>query len=243
MKVLSNFLLPIPLNEKKSGNKSAFSKKISSKAAFLIFPLYNSSEDTPLLLLLHPLIVSSNLRLLVAKSGNGIFGKDNAEKSRGYDLESIGAAADRGIRTDNLGTKTNADAGVDDPSTAADNPSIVVDDLETATNDPNTTIDNLNITVNNLDTATNNLGIGIDADARVNNLGIATSNKTHTASFFALSHTLFLLAFSSKLVTTSLPSSLPFLSLSILRSKSILLYSVTLVKREPSSSRFPVDKI
>ena len=57
MKVLSSFLLPIPLYEKRGRNKDTLGKKVSSKAAFEILPLHNSSENALLLLPLHPLII------------------------------------------------------------------------------------------------------------------------------------------------------------------------------------------
>ena len=57
MKVLSSFLLPIPLDGKRGRNRGALDKKTSSKAAFVILPLHNSSDDALLLFSFHPLIV------------------------------------------------------------------------------------------------------------------------------------------------------------------------------------------
>lgn len=109
MKVFSSFLLPIPFDGKKRGNKDALGKKAFSEAAFLIFPLYNSFKDTLLLFLFHPLIISPSFRLFLAKLGVGVSGKGNVGKSRGDDPGSISADADGGTRVDNLGTKTDID--------------------------------------------------------------------------------------------------------------------------------------
>ena len=81
MKVLSSFLSPIPLDRKRGRNRGALGEKASSEAAFQIFPLHNSSEDVLLLLLFHPLKVSSSFCLLSAKLGVGVFSKDNARKT------------------------------------------------------------------------------------------------------------------------------------------------------------------
>ena len=112
MKVLSSFLSPIPLDGKRGRNRGALGEKASSEAALLILPLHNSSEDALLLLPLYPLILSSSFRLLATKSGVGVFGKDNAGKSRGDNPGNIGA--DRRIGADNPDTKTDADIGADD---------------------------------------------------------------------------------------------------------------------------------
>ena len=216
MKVLSSFLSPIPLDEKRRRNRGALGEKASSKAAFLILPLQNSSEDALLLLPLHQLIVSSSFCLPVAKSGVGVFGKDNAGKGRRGDPRSIGT--DGGIGADNSVTRTDVDAGADNPGTTADNSGI-------ATDDPGTATDNSGIAADNVGTTADNLGIGMDADAGTNNPGIAAedldtemdadteandsgtaaSNNAHTraASLFGLHCALFLLAFSSKSVTAS----------------------------------------
>ena len=85
IKILSNFLLPIALNKMRKGNRGAFGEKTSYKAAFLIFLLQNSSKNAFLLFSLHLLIVTSNLCFLVAKSGVGIFGKDNIGKGKSDD--------------------------------------------------------------------------------------------------------------------------------------------------------------
>ena len=188
MKVLLNFLSPIPLDGKRRGNRGTFSEKAFSKAAFLILPLHNSSENALLFLPLYPLIVSSSLCLPAAKLGIGVFGKDNAKKNRGDDSESTGADADRGTGVDNPGTKIDADA-------EADNPSIVA------------------------------------------------SNKAHATSLFALRYAFFLLVSSSKLITTSLQSSLPSSFSNTLRSKPILSYLMTLVKQRALSSRYSIDKM
>ena len=87
IKVLLSFLSPIPLNGKRGRNRGAFGKKTSSKTTLLILPIHNSSEDALLLFSLHPLIVSSSLRLSTAKSGVGVFGEDNVGKGRGDDQE------------------------------------------------------------------------------------------------------------------------------------------------------------
>ena len=83
IKVLSNFLfLPISLDGKKGKNKYSFGKKFFFKTDFLILLLYNSFEDVFLLLLFYSLIVLSSFCLFTAKSGVGIFGKDNIRKDR-----------------------------------------------------------------------------------------------------------------------------------------------------------------
>ena len=133
MKVLSSFLLPIPLDGKRGRNRGALSEKAYSEAALLILPLHNSSENALLLLPLHPLIVSSSLRLSVAKSGVGVFGEDNAGKSRGDDPGSIGT--DGGTGADNPGTGTDIDAGANNPGTTADNSGTATDDPGIAADD------------------------------------------------------------------------------------------------------------
>ena len=262
MKVLSSFLLPIPLDGKRRRNRGAFGEKASSEAALLILPLHNSSEDALLLLPLHPLIVSSSLHLLAAKSGVGVFGKDNARKGRGDDPGSI--STDGRTGADNPGTRTDADAGADDlgttvdnsgratddPGIAADNSGIAADDpgigmdadagaddLGTAADDPGTGTD--------ADAGADNPGTRTDADAGAVNPGTAASNKARarTASLFALHRALFLLASSSESVTASLPSSLPSSSSTTSRSKPVLSYSVTSVKQGAPSSRYPMDKM
>ena len=262
MKVLSSFLSPIPLNGKKRRNRGAFRKKASSKAAFLILPLHNSSKDALLLLPLHPLIVSSSLRLPAAKSGVGVFGKDNAGRGRGDDLGSIGA--DGGTRANNPGIGTDVNTGADDPSTAADNsgtttdnPGTTAEDSGTATDDPCTGKD-ADMGANDPGPAVDNPGTGTDADTRAddpgtrtnadieaNNPGTAASNKAcaRAASLFALRHALFLLASSSESMAASLPSSSPSSSSTTSRSKPVLSCSVTLVKRGAPSSRYLVDEM
>ena len=165
VKVLSSFLLPILLNGKRRRNRGALGQKASSKAAFLIYPLHNSSEDVFLLLPLQPLIVSSSLCLLAPKSGVGVFGKDNTGKGRGDDLGSIDA--DRGTRADNPGTGTDKDVGADDPGTAAGNSSTAIDNLGTAADDSGKA-------ANHQGKTADNPGIGTDANAGADNPGIGT---------------------------------------------------------------------
>ena len=117
IKVLSSFLLPIPLDGKRGRNRGAFGEKAFSKAAFLILLLHNSSEDALLLFPLYLPIVSSSFCLLTAKSGVGVFGKDNAGKGKGDDPKSIGT--DEGKGADDLDIETDADAEADNPSIAA----------------------------------------------------------------------------------------------------------------------------
>ena len=262
IKVLSSFLLPIPLDEKRGRNRDAFGKKASSKAAFLILPLHNSSEDAFLLLPLHPLIVSSSLRLPLAKLDIGVFGEDNAGKSRGDDPGSI--STDGGTEADNPGTKTNADAGADDPGTAADNSGTATDDPGTAADDSGTAADDPGTgtdadagaddpgtaaddpgTGTDADAGANDLGTGMDTDVGADNSGTAASNKprARATSLFALRRALFLLAFSSESVTAFSPSSLPSSFSTTSRSKPVLSCSMTLVKQGASFSRYPVDKI
>ena len=248
MKVLSSFLLPIPLDGKRGRNRGAFGEKAFSKAAFLILLLHNSSEDALLLFPLYLPIVSSSFCLLTAKSGVGVFGKDNAGKSSGDDPGSIGA--DEGTRADNPGKGSNADGRVDDPGIATDNSSTATDDPGTAADNSSTAKDNpgkrtdANLGVNNPGTAADNPGTGMDADAKANNPGISVSNKARAraASLFALHRTHFLLVSSSESVTVSLPSSLPSSSSTTLRSKLVLSCSVTLMKRGAPSSRYLVDE-
>ena len=140
IKVLSSFLSLIPLDGKRGRNRGAFGKKASFKAAFLILPLQNSFEDTFILLLLHPLIVSSSLHLHTAKLGVGVFGKNNARKSKGDNLGSI--SADKGTRANDLGIVTYANIEIDNSGTAVDNPGTAADDLVTATDDPSIAADN-----------------------------------------------------------------------------------------------------
>lgn len=87
IKVLSNFFLPIPLDGRKRRNRCVLGKKAFSKSAFLIFSLHNSSEDTFLLFSLYLLIISSSFHLLAVGLDVGIFGKNNARKSREDDPE------------------------------------------------------------------------------------------------------------------------------------------------------------
>lgn len=110
MKVLSNFFLAILLDKKRGGNSGTFGKKVSSKADLVIFPLHNSSEDAFLLFPLYPQILSSCFCLPAAKSGIGIFGKENTRKSKKDNPRSTGANTDGGSKTDNPGTKRDVDA-------------------------------------------------------------------------------------------------------------------------------------
>lgn len=240
-KGLIKFFLPIPLDRKKGGNRGFFGKKVFFEAAFLIFLLNNSSEDVFLLLLLHLLIVSSSFYLFMAKLGVDVFGKDNAGKDSGDDLGSIGADADRGTKADDLGTGTDADVKADNPGTSANDPGIAVDNPGIATDNSGTKIDDPGILANNLGTTTDNPGIKTDIDVGADNPSTVVSNKTCVTSLFILHHTLFLLAFSSELVITSLPSSLPSLPLTTQRSKPILICSITLIKQR--APFFPMDEI
>ena len=256
IKVLSSFLLLILLDGKRGRNRGVFGKKASSKAALLILPLHNSFEDALLLLPLHLLIVLSSLRLPAAKSGVGVFGKNNAGKRRGDDPRSMGA--DGRTRANDLGIRIDKDVGADDSGTAADNSCIATDDPGTAADDLGTATDNLGTAADdpgtktdadaeadNLGTVADDPGIGTDTDAGTDDPGIAASNKARAraASFFALRHALFLLASSSESVTAFSSPSLPSSSSTILRSKPVLSCSVTSVKRGAPSSRYPVDKI
>lgn len=94
IKILSNFILPIPLVGKRRGNRGTFNKKASSKAVFLIFLLYNFFEDAFLLLSLHLLIVSSSFCFLTTKLDVGIFGKDNVRTNKEDDPKNTSANAD-----------------------------------------------------------------------------------------------------------------------------------------------------
>ena len=192
--------------------------------------LHNSSEVAFLLLPLHLLIVSSSLRLLAAKSGISVFSKDNVGKGRGDDPRSIGV--DRGTEADNPGIETDAIAGADDPGIVANNSNIATDDPSTAADDSSIAADNLgtgtdiDMGVDNPGIAADDPGTGTDTDVGADNPGKVASNKIYvrTASLFALRRALFLLAFSFESVTASLPSSLPFSSLTTLRSKPVLSY-------------------
>ena len=218
IKVLSNFLLPILLDGKKGKNRGALSDKASSKAAFLILLLHNSSKDALFLFPLYPLMVSSNLCFFATKSGISIFGKDNAGKNTGDNPRSIDT--DGRIEADNLGTRTDADAGannpstvVDNPSIAADNPGIAIDNLGMVVDDPGIETD-ADAGIDNLGTAADNTGTSTDIVAKADDSGIAASNKARVCaiSLFALHRAVFLLTFSPELVIVSSPSSLPLYS-------------------------------
>ena len=225
MKILSSFLLLISLDKKRRRNRGAFGEKASSEATFLILPLYNSFEDALLLFLLQPLIISSSLRFSPAKLGVSIFGKNNIGKSRGNDSKSRNA--DRGTEVDNPSTETDADTGAvnldiatDNSGIAADNPGTTTDDLGTAVDNSSTAADDLGIGtdadvgVDNPSTVVDNPDIETDVDVEADNPGIVVSNKTRVraTSLFTLYHAFFLLASSSELITTSLPSSSLFSS-------------------------------
>ena len=150
MKVLSSFLLPITPDEKREGNRDAFDKIAFSEAVFLILPLYNSSEDSLLLLPLHPLIVSSSLRLPTTESGIDVFGEDNAGKNRGDNPRSKGADGRTGV--DNPGIRTDADVGVDDSCIVANNPGIIANNLGIATDDSSIAVDYSDTTADDLGT-------------------------------------------------------------------------------------------
>lgn len=148
IKILSKFFLPILLDRKRKGNKIVFDKKISFKAVFLIFLLYNFSENTFLLFLLYLLIVLSSFCLFIAKLNINIFGKDNL-----------------GIVTDNLGIVVN------NLSKTSDNSSIVINNPSKVANNLNIRID-VNAGANNLGIATNNSGTteensGIKSDTNI----------------------------------------------------------------------------
>ena len=211
MKVLLNFLLLIPLDEKRGGNKVALSKKTFSKTVLLIYPLHDFSDDALLLLPLHSLIVSSSLHLLGVKLDIGVFGKDNARKGKRDNPGSIGVDANRRIGADNPGTRTNTDIEADNLVIVADNLGIVVDNPDKATDNLGIAADDLSTIADDPGTATNDPGARTDVDTGINNLGIVASNKTCGVSLFALRHIFFLLAPFSKLVTAFLQSSLPFL--------------------------------
>ena len=236
IKVLLNFLLPIPLDGKRGRNRVTFGKKASFEAALLIFPLHNSSKNAFLFLLLYSLIILSSFCLSATKLGISVFGKDNIRKSKGDDPRSTSTDKDRRIRVDDPGTETEVDVGVDHPGTVTDNPGIKADNPGTATNNSGITTDNPNIAV---DDPSREKDINVEAD----NPGTVVSNKACAASFFALCYTLFLLAFSSELVTTFLPAFLSFLYSTTLRLKAILSCSVTLVKQKAPCSIYPIDKI
>lgn len=139
---------------------------------------------------------------------------------------STGTNIDRGTKVDNPSTRIDTDVEIDNLDIAADNPDKWTD-INTRTNNQNTVVDNLGITADNLNIAIDNLGKIVDnpgktadnpstetnADVETDDLGIAISNKICAIPFFALHYALFLLISSSELVTTFLPSSLPFLSL------------------------------
>ena len=95
--------------------------------------------------------------------GVGVFGKDNVRKSRRDDLESISTDTDGGTGANDPCKRTNADAGVDNLSTATNNSG-------TAADNPGTATDDLGIVVDNLGTET-------DTDAEADNSGIAAAIK------------------------------------------------------------------
>ena len=263
IKILSSFLSLIPLDGKKRRNKGAFGKKTSSKAAFLVLPLYNSSENAFLPLLLYPLIVSSSLCLSAAKLGVCVFSKNNAGKGKGDDPRSTGVDGRTGA--EDPGKRIDADPGADDLCTVTDDLSTATDDPGTVTDNSSISVDDLSITADDTSTAIDNSGtktdadkeaddpgkaaddpgIGTDADAGADNLGTAASNKACACavSFFALRRALFLLASSSELVTASLPSSLPFSSSTTSQSKLVLSCSVILVNQGAIFFKYLIDEI
>ena len=168
--------------------------------------------------------------------GVSIFGKNNIKKSREDDPGSTGIDADKGIRTNGLGKKTDVDVGIDNPGTVADNPGIVADNPGIGTDNSDRVADNPGIT-------TDNLGTGTDADIGKDDSGIVASNKAHCAFFFIFCYNLFLLASSFEWVTAFLLSFLLSLSLTILQLKLILSCSVTLMKRRAPSSMSPIEKM
>ena len=187
MKVLSSFLLPIPLDRKRGRNKSALDKKAFSEAALLIFPLHNSFKNALLLLSLYLQIVLSRFHLPAAKLGVGVFGKDNVGKGREDDLGKTNADGRTGA--DNPSTETDANAGVDNLRIAAYNLGKIANNLSTATDDLGTAVDNSGIAADDLSTemdtdigadnpgiVTDNPGTGIDANMEADNLDTAASN-------------------------------------------------------------------
>lgn len=244
MKVLLNFFSPLSLDGKRGGNRVSLGKKIFSEAALLILMLYNSSEDALLLFSLHPLIVSSGFRLFAAKLGIGFFGKDNpgtTADNLGIVTNNLGIATDDpGIATNNSGT-TADNLGIE---TDTNNPGIAINNLGTAEDNPSIGMD-ANAKADDPGIAVDNPGIEMDKDVEVDNPGIVASNKARVraTSLFVLRCALFLLVFSSELVTASLPSSLSSSSSTTLQSKLILLYSVTLVKQRALFFRYLIDEI
>lgn len=184
--------MPILLNGKKKRNRNAFNKKASSKAAFLILPLYNSFEDALLLFSFYPLIVSSSFYLSAAKSSVGVFGKDNARKSKRDDPGNTSADIDRRIEANNLGTKTDPDTktdnlditannfgtAADNLGTITDNLGIAADILDTATDNPSTAANNPDTAVENPGITTDNPGTEINANIRANNPGTAADDPS-----------------------------------------------------------------
>lgn len=205
----------------------------------------------------------------MAGLGFHVFGENNIGKSRGDDQKTkvqrrdidkktdlgIGANAEKitGAENSSIGIDTDAevdnlDKTADNPSITADNLGIAIDDLGIITNVPGIAADDTGTAADNLGTRTdvnaeaNNLSTRMDADIGVENLDTAISDKA-IASLFSLRCAFFLLAFFSELVTIFLPSSLLSLSSTTLRSKSILLYLMTSMKREAPFFRYPIDKM
>ena len=221
-----------PLDGKKRGNRGFFGKKTSSKAAFLILPIHNSSENVLLLLSLYPLILSSSFRLPAAKSGIRVFGKDNTGKSKGDDPGSISVEADGGTEANDLGTKIDADTGVDNLGTEVDNSGTVIDN-------PGRVINNSGIIVDNPGTAVDDLGIKTDVDARIDNLRIATSNKAYAASFVAYIVHFFARPF-LLISDCFFAIILAIFILNHYAVKPILSYSMTSIKQGLSFSKIPM---
>ena len=85
----------------------------------------------------------------MAKLSVGVFGKDNARKSRGDDPRSTGVDIDRRIRADDLDTEIDINIGADNSSKVADNPSIAANNLGTAIDNSSIAADNPGISADN----------------------------------------------------------------------------------------------
>lgn len=184
--------MPILLDKKRGGNRCAFGRKTSFKAAFVILPLHNSFKDAFLLFPLQSLIILSSFCPFVIGLGVGVFGKDNIGKHRAdnpktkvqgedanrKDNSRIGTNINGKTRVDNLGTGIDADAKIDNPSKTANNPYIAVNDPNKSTDNSGIVIDNSSIANNNLDTAANYSGTVADnPDIAIDNLSTETNEN------------------------------------------------------------------
>lgn len=93
--------------------------------------------------------MTSSFRLLTAKSSVSVFGKDNAKKDRRDDPETIRVDKNARARAANPDIKIDADVGVDNPGTVADNLSIAANNSSIVIDDPNIAGDNLGIANDN----------------------------------------------------------------------------------------------